>query len=98
MVDRPGIIFLGGLILLIFALTTGSTNNVWNIPMVLAPLIISVTVMIPLFFWWETRITSTDALIPPATWKLPNFSLLFCVALSIYGWFQSVIVPYTILW
>jgi hypothetical protein len=84
--------------LLIYSLTSGSTNNRWSVPSVLAPLLISVVVLLPAFFWWETWISSSDALIPPKTWKLPNFMLLFCVALSIYGWFQSVIVPYTVLW
>lgn len=96
--DAGVLLLTSGLVMLIYALTTGSTDNVWNTPGVIAPLVISVAGMLPAFFWWETRISPNDALVPPSTWRLPGFGVLFAVALTIYGWFQSVCVPFTVLW
>lgn len=94
-----GVLLLtSGLVMLIYALTTGSTDNVWKVPGVIAPLVISVAGLLPAFFWWETRISPNDALVPPSTWRLPGFGVLFAVAMTIYGWFQSVCVPFTVLW
>ncbi|KAG2360067.1 major facilitator superfamily domain-containing protein [Suillus spraguei] len=66
-------------ILLIFAVTSGSTDG-WKSPVVLILLIISI-IMIAGFFYWETLLPADRAAIPPRTWFYNNFSVLFATAL-----------------
>ncbi|KAG2354307.1 major facilitator superfamily domain-containing protein [Suillus spraguei] len=66
-------------ILLIFAVTSGSTDG-WKSPVVLILLIISI-IMIAGFFYWKTLLPADRAAIPPRTWFYNNFSVLFATAL-----------------
>ena len=63
----------------------------------IAPLIISVFLVVG-FFFFETRIPADRAAIPPRTWFLPNFSVLFVAALLPFFWFTTVFTLYTTLW
>ncbi|KAJ7751977.1 major facilitator superfamily domain-containing protein [Mycena metata] len=84
------------LILLIFAITSGSSAG-WKSAGVVAPLVISV-LMVGGFFLYETRIPEQYAAIPPRTWFLPNFAVLFAAALMPYFYWTTVSTLYTILW
>jgi hypothetical protein len=101
------------LVLFIFAITSGSTAG-WKSAMVLAPLIISV-LMVVAFFVYETRIpeqyaamyvSSSPSMIqtltrldrPPRTWFLPNFAVLFGAALMPYFYWTTIFTIYTTLW
>ncbi|KAG2360967.1 major facilitator superfamily domain-containing protein [Suillus spraguei] len=66
-------------ILLIFAVTSGSTDG-WKSPVVLILLIISI-IMIAGFFYWETLLPADRAAIPPRKWFYNNFSVLLATAL-----------------
>ncbi|KZV88947.1 MFS general substrate transporter [Exidia glandulosa HHB12029] len=95
--DLPGIAILtSAVVLLIFALTSSGTEG-WKSPMVLAPLIISIT-MIAAFFVWEARTDQEHAAFPPRTWKYPNFPVLFGIALSVFLWFTNVFLVKVQLW
>ncbi|KAH7905376.1 major facilitator superfamily domain-containing protein [Hygrophoropsis aurantiaca] len=84
------------IILFIFAITSGSTDG-WGAAAVLAPLIISVLLVV-CFFCWETITPANKAAIPPRTWFLNNFSILFAVALLPFFWWSSVFMMFTTLW
>ncbi|KAG2354878.1 hypothetical protein BDR07DRAFT_1411205 [Suillus spraguei] len=74
-------------ILLIFAVTSGSTDG-WKSPVVLILLIISI-IMIAGFFYWETLLPVDRAAIPPRTWFYNNFSVLFATALLPSFWWSG---------
>ncbi|KDQ57949.1 hypothetical protein JAAARDRAFT_193433 [Jaapia argillacea MUCL 33604] len=84
------------LILFIFALTTGATGS-WASAMVIVPLVISFA-LIGFFIYWETLLPEDGAAVPPKTWFLPNFSVLFGSALLPYFWWTTVFLIYTNLW
>ncbi|TFK84532.1 MFS general substrate transporter [Polyporus arcularius HHB13444] len=84
------------LILFIFAITSGSGSG-WASAEVLAPLIISIF-LIAAFFLWEKKMPTEDAAVPPRTWFLPNFSVLFGVSLLPYFWWTTVFVVFFPLW
>ena len=63
----------------------------------LAPLIIAVLLVFG-FFYFETRIPADRAAIPPRTWFLPNFLVLFFTALLPFFWWTTVFTIYTTLW
>ena len=84
------------LILFIFAMTSGSTSG-WGSPAVVAPLIIAVF-LVGGFFYFETTIPPDRAAIPPRTWFLPNFLVLFTTALLPFFWWTTVFTVYTTLW
>jgi len=95
--DMGGVSILTvALILFIFAITSGSSDG-WASAMVLAPLVISI-LMVVSFFWYETRIPASKAAVPPRTWFLPNFSVLFGTALLPYFWWTTIFTTYTTLW
>ncbi|KAL1942302.1 hypothetical protein VTO73DRAFT_6366 [Trametes versicolor] len=95
--DMGGVsILTAALILFIFAITSGTTSG-WGSATVLAPLIISVF-MVVAFFYYETTLPVDKAAIPPRTWFLPNFSVLFGTALLPYFWWTTVFTLYTTLW
>ncbi|KAI0070062.1 MFS general substrate transporter, partial [Panus rudis PR-1116 ss-1] len=95
--DMIGVsILTAALILFIFALTSGSTSG-WATARVLAPLVISVF-MVAGFFYYETCIPADVAAVPPRTWFLPNFAVLFGVALMPYFWWTTIYTLYTTLW
>ncbi|KAG2355283.1 hypothetical protein BDR07DRAFT_1426624 [Suillus spraguei] len=79
-------------ILLIFAVTSGSTDG-WKSPVVLILLIISI-IMIAGFFYWETLLPADRAAIPPRTWFYNNFSVLFATALLPSFWWSGVMFIY----
>ncbi|RPD56812.1 MFS general substrate transporter [Lentinus tigrinus ALCF2SS1-7] len=89
-------ILTAALVLFIFAVTSGTTSG-WGSAGVLAPLIISVF-MVAGFFYFETTIPVDRAAIPPRTWFLPNFLVLFFTALLPYFWWTTVFTIYTTLW
>ncbi|EIN04578.1 MFS general substrate transporter [Punctularia strigosozonata HHB-11173 SS5] len=87
---------VASLILLIFAVTSGSSSG-WGSATVLAPLIIS-PFLLAGFFFYERAIPAAKAAIPPATWFLPNFAVLFAVALLPYFWWVTIFTIFTNLW
>ncbi|KAI0699504.1 MFS general substrate transporter [Cerioporus squamosus] len=89
-------ILTAALVLFIFAVTSGTTSG-WGSAGVLAPLIISVF-MVAGFFYFETTIPADRAAIPPRTWFLPNFLVLFFTALLPFFWWTTVFTIYTTLW
>ncbi|OBZ72813.1 putative MFS-type transporter EfpA [Grifola frondosa] len=89
-------ILTAALILFIFAVTSGSAAG-WASAMVLAPLIVSIIVVVA-FFYYETIIPVEKAAVPPRTWFLPNFSVLFGTALLPYFWWTTIFTLYTTLW
>ncbi|KAG2354680.1 major facilitator superfamily domain-containing protein [Suillus spraguei] len=82
-------------ILLIFAVTSGSTDG-WKSPVVLILLIISI-IMIAGFFYWETLLPADRAAIPPRTWFYNNFSVLFATALLPSFWWSGVMFIFDIM-
>ncbi|KAH9895729.1 MFS general substrate transporter [Cubamyces lactineus] len=95
--DLGGVsILTAALILFIFAITSGTTSG-WGSPSVIAPLVISVLMVVG-FFYYETTLPVDKAAIPPRTWFLPNFSVLFGTALLPYFWWVTVFTIYTTLW
>ena len=84
------------LVLLIFAVTSGTSLG-WGSAGVLAPLIISVF-MIAGSLYYETTVPADCAAIPPRTWFLPNFLVLFVTALLPYLWWTTMFTISTTLW
>ncbi|KAF9815241.1 hypothetical protein IEO21_04688 [Rhodonia placenta] len=89
-------ILTAALILFIFAITSGSADG-WATAEVLVPLIVSIFMVVG-FFYYETRIPVATAAIPPRTWFLSNFSVLFGTALLPYFWWTTIFTTYTTLW
>ncbi|EJD00111.1 MFS general substrate transporter [Fomitiporia mediterranea MF3/22] len=86
--DIPGVLVLtGSIILLIFALSQAPDSG-WGTARVLAPLIVSVFMMVA-FFIWQTRLHEEHALIPPKMWFIPNFLVYifvsFCTQIYLTG-------------
>ncbi|KAJ6478639.1 MFS general substrate transporter [Mycena vitilis] len=95
--DISGVsILTAGILLLIFGITSGSTAG-WKTAGVIAPLVISV-IMVGAFFFYETRVPEQYAAVPPRTWFLPNFAILFGASLMPYFYWTAVPTIYTILW
>lgn len=83
---------LFGIILLILGLTLGASDG-WRTPGFLVPFLLSF-VLFPFFFIWESRIPAEYALLPPATWRIPNFAILIAFALYIYAWWSLNFLPF----
>ncbi|KAL1940391.1 hypothetical protein VTO73DRAFT_8963 [Trametes versicolor] len=97
MLDLAGVSILTvALILFIFAITSGSDDG-WSSARVLVPLIISIFMLVA-FFFWEAWIPADNAAVPPSTWFLPNFAVLFGAALLPYFWWTTVFVVFFPLW
>ncbi|KAI1789898.1 MFS general substrate transporter [Ganoderma leucocontextum] len=95
--DMVGVsILTAALILFIFAVTSGATSG-WGSAAVLAPLITAVFLVVG-FFYFETTIPVDRAAIPPRTWFLPNFLVLFFTALMPFFWWTTVFTIYTTVW
>ncbi|BEJ16611.1 hypothetical protein CspHIS471_0600120 [Cutaneotrichosporon sp. HIS471] len=91
--DMPGVlVMLTAVLCLILALTLGATYG-WKTPGFIAPLIIS-AIAFPSFFWWETRLDDTHAILPPSLWKVPNFAVFLAFGLVILGWWSSNFLPF----
>lgn len=54
--------------------------------------------MVSGFFYYETTIPADRAAIPPHTWFLPNFLVLFFTALLPYFWWNVMFTISTTLW
>ncbi|OBZ65921.1 hypothetical protein A0H81_14087 [Grifola frondosa] len=88
--DLVGVTILtAALILFIFAITSAADAG-WASAQVLAPLIISIFMVVG-FFIWEARTLPENAAVPPKTWFLPNFAVLFGVSLIPYFWWTTTI-------
>ncbi|KZT65692.1 MFS general substrate transporter [Daedalea quercina L-15889] len=95
--DLVGVsILTAALVLFIFAVTSGSTDG-WASAAVLVPLVVSV-LMVGAFFWYETKVPPETAAVPPRTWFLPNFAVLFGTALLPYFWWTTIFTVFTLLW
>ncbi|TFK97039.1 MFS general substrate transporter [Pterulicium gracile] len=94
--DIPGVTGITiAVILFIYALTAAPAEG-WPTAGVLAPLIISVFLVVG-FFFWERTLPVHRASVPTKTWFLPNFSILFGVSLLPTFWWTNmatVLVPY----
>ncbi|KAJ3836124.1 major facilitator superfamily-domain-containing protein [Lentinula raphanica] len=80
--------FTASLILFIFAVTSGSISG-WGTAGVIAPLVISVALMLA-FLFYETRIPTDIAVIPPKTWTYTNIIIMLSMATLPYMWWGSV--------
>ncbi|EKM53820.1 uncharacterized protein PHACADRAFT_125786 [Phanerochaete carnosa HHB-10118-sp] len=87
---------VGALILFIFAVTSGPSDG-WGTGQVITPLVISV-LMVILFFLWKAHIPFERAAVPPRTWFLPNFAVLFGVSLVPYMWWNTAMSIFYPLW
>ncbi|ORY29676.1 major facilitator superfamily domain-containing protein [Naematelia encephala] len=85
-------LMLSAVILLILGLTLGASFG-WKKPGFLVPFLLSF-VLFPAFFVWEARIPTEYALLPPATWRIPNFTVFIVFALFIYGWWGTNFLPF----
>ncbi|KAL7416396.1 major facilitator superfamily-domain-containing protein [Mrakia frigida] len=73
------------IVLFIFGLTSSNVNG-WRQPTTISTVIIG-ALLFPVFFYWESQIDPVDALLDPAVWSIPNFTLLSIFALSNTYWF-----------
>lgn len=95
--DIIGILILTvAVILFIFGVTTGSITG-WGSAQTLAPLVVSIA-MTAAFFYWETFQPIECVAVPPSTWFIPNFSVLFGTALLPYFWWANIFTTYVSLW
>jgi MFS family permease len=83
---------LAAIILLILGLTLGASYG-WKTAGFLVPFLLSFA-LFPFFFFWEARIPEEYALLPPKTWRIPNFATLIIFALFIYGWWAVNFLPF----
>lgn len=70
-------------VLFIMGLTFGASYG-WTKPSFLVPFIIAL-ILYPTFFFWESRLPETEALIPSSTWRIPNVTVLVTFALLTIG-------------
>jgi hypothetical protein len=75
---------LFSIILLILGLTLGASYG-FKTAKFLVPFLLSWPIFV-VFFSWESRLPEGYALIPPSTWRIPNFTVLIVFALGIYPW------------
>jgi MFS family permease len=95
--DIPGVAALtAAVIVLIYALTAAPADG-WGSAGVIAPLVLSI-VTVAAFFFWEKRLPIHKAAIPSKTWFLPNFSVLFAVALLPFFWWTNMATVLVPLW
>lgn len=83
---------LSGILLLILSLTLGASDG-WRTPGFLVPFLLAF-LLFPFFFIWESRIPAEHALLPPATWHIPNFGIFIAFALYIYAWWSLTYLPF----
>ncbi|KAG2153646.1 MFS general substrate transporter [Suillus bovinus] len=95
--DITGISILTvAVILFIFAVTTASMIG-WRSATALVPLAFSIA-MTGSFFCWEALQPIECAAVPPSTWFISNFSVLFGTALLPYFWWANIFTTYVSLW
>ncbi|KAH8834384.1 MFS general substrate transporter [Flagelloscypha sp. PMI_526] len=95
--DIPGVAVLTVAIILFILALTESTTSGWGSAIVIAPLVISIVLVIG-FFVYERLIPQKRAAIPYRTWFYKNFSVLFGAALVPYFWWVQVFVIFTAYW
>ncbi|KAJ3515160.1 hypothetical protein NLJ89_g1938 [Agrocybe chaxingu] len=83
--------FTASLVLFIFAVTSGSIDG-WGSAKVIAPLVISVFLMV-LFFGWEAYLPESYAALPPKMWKYDNVVILTVISLVPFMWWGSIFPP-----
>lgn len=82
--DLPGaLIMCAAIVLLILGLTLGASYG-WRKPGFLVPFLLSWPLFVG-FFVWENYLGDEEALLPPKTWRIPNFIVLIVFALEVYG-------------
>lgn len=95
--DGVGIaIITSALVLLVFALSQAPVIG-WSTARVLAPLIISLLMIIG-FFYWQTCIPHHTALIPPRLWFIPNFFVLVSASFTTAVYFIGPIFIFSEYW
>ncbi|KAJ7163868.1 MFS general substrate transporter, partial [Mycena crocata] len=93
--DIPGVFLLtASIILLIFSVSEAPSIG-WGTARVLAPLILSVLLLVG-FFFWQTRLDPKNALIPPKMWFIPNFLILIMVSFGNQLYFIGPVVLYSV--
>ncbi|CAA7263630.1 unnamed protein product [Cyclocybe aegerita] len=88
--------FTASLVLFIFAVTSGSIDG-WGSAKVLAPLVISVFLMV-LFFGWEAYLPESYAALPPKMWRYDNVIILTVISLVPFMWWGSIFPLFSWLW
>lgn len=88
------------LILFVYALTQGDIVG-WKTAQVIAPLVVCLSIVMPLFFIWEefgrTR-RGLDAALPNKVWGFPNFGLLFGVSVAAFYFYGCCFITFSTLW
>lgn len=82
---------LSAILLLILSLTLGASYG-FSTPRFIVPLVISI-ILFPTFFWYEARLPSDIALIPPATWRYQNFTLWIVLSMYTNAWWTINQIP-----
>ncbi|KAJ7656559.1 major facilitator superfamily domain-containing protein [Mycena rosella] len=90
------VVFTAASILFIFSITSGSVDG-WGSAYVLAPLIISVFLLL-LFFIWEARLPESHASIPSKMWRYENFTVLIAISLAPFMWRGSIFLLFSWFW
>jgi hypothetical protein len=83
---------LTAIVLLVLGLTLGASDGC-RTPQFLIPFLFAF-VLFAFFFIWESRIPTEYALLPPATWRISNFTILIVFALYIYAWWSLNALPF----
>jgi len=74
------------------SLTQGPISG-WNSPIFIAPLIISIFTGIR-FFIWETKVYSSNAMLPKAIWKIPNAIIATLAIMVAFPFWATTQVQY----
>jgi hypothetical protein len=80
-------IITAALILFVYAVTSGSVTG-WGSANVLAPLIISIA-MVVAFFVYEALIDPELASLPPRMWHYTNVPILFAIGFMPFFWWSA---------
>ncbi|KAL1409332.1 hypothetical protein Q8F55_003314 [Vanrija albida] len=75
---------LAAIVLLTLGLTLGASYG-WKKAGFLAPFLLSFP-LFAAFFFWEARLPASHALVPAATWRIPNLAIFMAMGLPIYAW------------
>ncbi|OCF32161.1 hypothetical protein I317_07114 [Kwoniella heveanensis CBS 569] len=89
-------LILFAILLFILSLTMGASYG-WSTAGFIAPLVLSV-MLFPSFFFWESYVHPSNALIPPVTWKAPNFIMWILLATFGYAWWTCNQIPIIEVW
>ena len=74
---------LTSIALFIIGLTFGASYG-WSSASFIVPLVLA-ALSFPGFFFWEAKISEDHAILPPATWQIPNLACLTILGLFTYG-------------